>query len=49
MHREVCVLAGGRTRTNTLLLGADFESAASAISPHRRSLAQTLPHLLLVR
>lgn len=27
--------ADERTRTITLLLGADFESAASTISPHR--------------
>jgi hypothetical protein len=27
--------ADGRTRTSTLLPGVDFESTASAISPHR--------------
>jgi hypothetical protein len=31
--------ADDRTRTSTLLLGADFESAASAISPHRQGLS----------
>ncbi len=34
--RRELFFADDRTRTNTLLLGADFESAASAISPHRQ-------------